>query len=114
MLPYLLYFFLPLLVISVLGFQNSRAVWAAFFYYPIAFLLFDYQLLFFQAPFYAVINTLQSDFFNSLAPVLAPVLALMFVILGIVGLSKRHEMQHCFKEALVVLFFLFLPLILRL
>ncbi len=113
MLPWLLYFFLPLVVILGYGYQRSRAVWIAFFYYPFAFLLFDYQLLFFHAPLYPLLKTLKSDFVLSLAPVIAPVIALLLTIPGIVGIMKRREMKDNFAETLVVFFFLCLPLILR-
>jgi hypothetical protein len=112
-IPYLIYFFIPLIIIIVLASFYSRAILTAYFYFPLLFLLFDFKVLFFRVPFSWFLKDRPDSFFMSLETGIALGIVLIFTALGFTGLLGWKQRRDKFKETLFVLFFLFLPLILR-
>ena len=112
-IPYLVYFYIPLLMIIILSYSYTGAVLTSFFYYPILFLLFDFRDLFFTVPFQWLTQSLSIKVPGSLEDAAAVFVVFMFTLLGIIGLSKWKKRRDIFNERLMVLFFLFLPLFLR-
>lgn len=112
-IPYLMYFYLPLALILFFSFFYTRAVFTSFFYYTGLFLLFDFKDLLFTVPFNWFTQLFNIKDTASFEGVAAGVLVLLFTILGFVGIFKWKEMRDIFKEKLIVLFFILLPIFLR-
>jgi hypothetical protein len=112
-IPYFVYFFVPMVLVLVLAGFYTRAVWAAYFYFPLMFLLFDFRELFFRVPFHFFIRWFKSDFFNSLELVIAIFLVILFTAAGVIGLMNWKERRDKFAETLIVFLFLLLPIFLR-
>lgn len=112
-IPYLVYFFLPLALIFVFFNLYSRAVFIAFFYYAGMFFLFDFKRLFFTLPFHKLIQSLDLVFSGFTEAAIATAIALLLSLLGVVGIKSWKDRREPYKESLIILFFLFLPLALR-
>jgi hypothetical protein len=108
-IPYLIYFFLPLLLILVAIASTGEVMASAFFYYVEMFFLFDYKKLFAAIPLgwaFRALNIEISDFRLKLAAVL---LALFFLACTVFGLWhwKKREITNWQKR--IILFFILLP-----
>jgi hypothetical protein len=112
-IPFLLYFYLPLVFIFIFFNIYSRAVFLSFFYYPLLFLLFDFKTVLFKIPFHWIMEPLNIETTPSIEAVGAAVVASIFLLLGLIGLLNWKKRRDSFKERLIVLFFLLLPLFLR-
>ncbi|NIM18454.1 MAG: hypothetical protein GTO45_41270 [Candidatus Aminicenantes bacterium] len=112
-IPYLLYFYLPLVLILIFSHMYSRAVFLSFFYYSFLFLLFDFRAVLFTVPFNWVMESFDLVPSGLVETWGAIVVALLFTLLGIIGIFSWKKQQNIFKERLIVLFFLLLPLFLR-
>jgi hypothetical protein len=112
-IPYLTYFYLPLVLIIIMAFFNSPAVLTSFFYYVGLFLLFDFRRDLFSTPLKWLIDLLKleiegyTDLIGSLAVVA------LFVFLGVIGLMNWKKIRAPFQERLTIMFFLILPIFLR-
>ncbi|HEX7502937.1 MAG TPA: hypothetical protein VF451_05920 [Acidobacteriota bacterium] len=107
--PYLIYFFLPLLLILIAIGSSGAVMASAFLYYIEMFFLFDYQELFAAIPLgwaFRVLNIEISDFRLKLVSAL---LALFFLACAVYGLWhwKRREISSW--QMRIVLLFLLLP-----
>lgn len=119
-IPYMIYFFLPLLVIFVLG-ANFRRFYISFFYYLGLFLLFDFKKVFFIAPFSWLTNLLGLDVSHTAAAIISALILTVFLVGGFWGIfykSKREPREAAgFYLTLwgrgLIIFFLLLPLVLR-
>jgi hypothetical protein len=112
-IPYHIYFYLPLVVISIFFSVYSRAVLAAFFYYTGLFLLFDFKVLFLKMPFTWLMPALGIEAGSPGESLIAVGAVVLFTLIGFWGLLYRRKTQDLFKERLVVLFFILLPVFLR-
>jgi hypothetical protein len=112
-IPYLVYFYLPLVLIFLLAGFYSRAVWTSFFYYIGLFLLFDFRKLLFAVPLGGVNHLFKIKDPASGEVIGAAVVVLLFTALGIIGLFHWRKTRDLFKERLMVFFFILLPLFLR-
>jgi hypothetical protein len=112
-IPYHIYFYLPLAVILIFFGVFSRAVLAAFFYYPGLFLLFDFKVLFLKMPFSWLMPALGIEPGTPGESLIAVGAVVLFTLIGFWGLLYWRKTQDLFKERLVVLFFILLPLFLR-
>jgi hypothetical protein len=112
-IPYHLYFYLPLVLILIFSHLYSRAVFLSFFYYLFLFLLFDFRAVLFTVPFNWVMELFDLVPSGLMETWGAMVVALLFTLLGIIGIFSWKNKRNIFKERLIVLFFLLLPLFLR-
>jgi hypothetical protein len=112
-IPYLMYFYLPLALILFFSFFYTRAVFTSFFYYTGLFLFFDFKDILFAVPFNWLTQLFNIKDTTSFEGVAAGVLVSLFTILGFVGIFKWKEMRDIFKEKLIVLLFILLPIFLR-
>jgi hypothetical protein len=108
-IPYLIYFFLPLLlIIAAIG--SSGAVMAtAFFCQVEMFFLFDYQKLFAAIPLgwaFKALNIEISDFRIKLVSLL---LALFFLACAVFGLWHWKKREISVWQRRIILFFVLLP-----
>jgi hypothetical protein len=111
--PYMIYFFLPLVLIIVYTIYSSKAVLTAFFYYPGLFLLFDYKEAFVNGPFCWLFKPLNFNFTDPRIPLFAVGLVAIFFLLGVFGLLNWKKQEDRYKERLIIFTFLLLPLFLR-
>jgi hypothetical protein len=112
-IPYFIYFYLPLALILVLSIFYSRAVFTSFFYYTGLFLLFDFKAVLFRTPFSGLFQLFSVKDITPVEGVGAVVVAVLFTLLGIYGLINWKNRREIFKERLIVLFFILLPIFLR-
>ncbi|UCH93672.1 MAG: hypothetical protein JSV88_25855 [Candidatus Aminicenantes bacterium] len=112
-IPYLVYFYLPLVLIFILASFYTPAVFTSFFYYPVLFLLFDFKNLLFTVPFNWLTQLLKIKDTSSIEGVAAVVVVVLFTLLGFIGLVNWKKRRDIFKEKLMVLFFILLPIFLR-
>lgn len=112
-IPYLIYFYLPLVLILIFSSFYSRAVFTSFFYYSGLFLLFDFKTVLFRVPFSWLTQLFNIKDITPVEGVGAVVVAVLFTLLGIYGLFNWKKRRDIFKEKLMVLFFILLPIFLR-
>lgn len=112
-IPYLVYFFLPLVSIFIFFNLYSRAVFIGFFYYTGMFLLFDFKRLFLTLPFQTLITSMDLVFSDFMEAAIAAAVALLLSLLGVAGILSWKNRREPYKESLIILFFLLLPLFLR-
>lgn len=112
-IPYLLYFYLPLVSILIFSHLYSRAVFLSFFYYSFLFLLFDFRAVLFTVPFNRVMESFDLVPSGLMETWGAMAVALLFTLLGIIGIFSWKKQRNIFKERLIVFFFLLLPIFLR-
>ncbi len=112
-IPYLIYFYLPLVLILIFSSIYSPAVFTSFFYYPGLFLLFDFKTVLFRVPFRWLMQLFNITDTTPVEGIGAVVVAVLFTLLGIYGLFNWKKRRDIFKERLIVLFFILLPIFLR-
>lgn len=119
-IPYMVYFFLPLLVIIMLG-AGHRKFFISFFYYPGLLLLFDFKRIFFIAPFSWLTDLLGIDVSRTAAAIISAIIVTLFIVGGFWGILSKHKKESldhtgCYLtvwgKGLIIFFFL-LPLALR-
>lgn len=112
-IPYIVYFFLPLVVLLILSEAFSKAVLTGFFYYTGLFLLFDTSKLLSIVPIDSVLKAigLTSPGFIHIFGIV--MFQLIFLALAVLGLFNWKNRRDAFKENLLVVYFIFLPLALR-
>jgi hypothetical protein len=108
-LPYLVYFYLPLLLILILAATSGLGLASAFFYYAEMFFLFDFQKLFVTVPLGWLFNALGVELRDPWAKVLAVSMALLFLAASLYGLWRWRNAEIPGSRKWVVLFFILLP-----
>jgi hypothetical protein len=107
--PYLVYFYLPLLLILVLAATSGMGLAASFFYYAEMFFLFDFQKLFVTIPLAWLFNALGVELHDPWVKVLAVSMALLFLAASLYGLWRWKNAEIPGSQKWVVLFFILLP-----
>ena len=110
--PYLVYFYLPLVLIVILMATHGTAMAAAFFYYAGMFFLFDFQKLFVTVPLSRLFAVLGVEPADSWTRVLAVTLALVFLGAAVHGLWRWKNSEMPGSGKWFVWFFILLPLFL--
>lgn len=108
-LPYLVYFYLPLLLILILVATSGAGLAAAFFYYVEMFFLFDFQKLFVTVPLAWLFNALGVELSDPWGKVLAVSMALLFLAVSFYGLWRWKNDEIPRSQKWLVLFFILLP-----
>ena len=111
-IPYLIYFFLPLLLICAGIIHSGPVMLAAFFYYVEMFFLFDCQNLFVAIPFGRVFKSMNFEISAASGKFFAAALAIVFLFCAILGFWHWHKREISVWQKRTVLFFVLLPLIL--
>ena len=111
-IPYLVYFYLPLALISVAIATSGAGMAAAFFYYAGMFFLFDFEKLFVAVPLAWLFKTLGVELPDSWVKVLAVALALLFLAAAVYGLLRWKNREMPPRGKWIVWFFILLPLFL--
>lgn len=109
-IPYLLYFFLPLLLIGITIIRFGLSMFAAFLYYVEMFFLFDYQNLFVKIPFGWIWQLLDSKISETLSQFIAAALAIVFVASAVFGLWHWERLKVSPWQRRFLLLFVLLPL----
>lgn len=111
-IPFLIYFFLPLLVIAAAVLLYGPVMLSACVYYVGMFFLFDYQNLFVKVPFGWILKLMNIEISEASTKLFAASLAIFFVVCVLLGFWhwKKHSISNWQKKFL--LFFVLLPLVL--
>jgi hypothetical protein len=112
-IPYLIYFYLPLVLILIFSSFFSRALFTCFFFYTGLFLLFDFKAVLFRVPFSWLFQLFNIKDSTPVEGVGAVVVVVLFTLLGVIGLVNWKKRRDIFTERLIVLFFILLPVFLR-
>jgi len=108
-IPYLIYFYLPLVTIVFLAIQYSSIFLMAFFYYLEMFFLFDYRKMFVTIPFDWLFKFLNWEISAALIEVLAALVITVFVIGAVFGLWHWKKNAVSALEKGIILWFVLLP-----
>jgi len=113
-IPYMIYFYVPLIVILILTATNSLFMLSSFLYYGGMLFLFDFQWAFVFGPFEWLYSILKLDIDVSIWNWVPWVMIFIFFLLSIIGvLSGWKRQSNRFKEIVNVITFILLPLCLR-
>jgi hypothetical protein len=111
-IPYLLYFFLPLLLIFAAVIRFGPGMLSAFLYYVEMFFLFDYQNLFVTVPFGWISKSVNLEISETATKFFAAALAIVFVVCAILGFWHWKKREISAWQKIILLFFVLLPLVL--
>ncbi len=109
-IPYLLYFFLPLLLIAVAIIRFGPVMLAGCIYYVEMFFLFDYQNLFVNVPFGWLFKIVNFENSEASTRFFAAALAIIFLSGTILGFWHWQKRQASPWQKRILLFFMLLPL----
>jgi len=108
-IPYLAYFYLPLVLIIIAMATCGTAMAAAFFYYAEMFFLSDFQRLFITVPMAWLFSALGVELPDPWVKVLAVALALLFLAAAVFGLWRWNDQEMPPSSKWIVWFFILLP-----
>jgi hypothetical protein len=111
-IPYLIYFYLPLLIIVLSTIGYGRILLTALFYYAEIFFLFDFRKIFVTVPFDWLFNLLKWDPGVGVVELVGAVVAVLFVLGGAYGLWHLKKEGRSVWGKRLILFFILLPLFL--
>jgi hypothetical protein len=111
-IPYLIYFFLPLLLICAAVIYFGPGMLSAFLYYVEMFFLFDYQNLFVKVPFGWIFKFANLEISEASTKFFAAALAIVFMVCAILGFWHWKKREPSVWQKQILLFFVLLPLFL--
>lgn len=109
-IPYLVYFYLPLVLIIIAVATSGAGMATAFFYYAGMFFLFDFEKLFVTVPLAWLFKALGVELPAPWITVLAAVLALLFLAAAVYGLLRWNDKEIPPSGKWIAWFFILLPL----
>jgi len=107
--PYLIYFFLPLLLIAATIIRFGPVMLAGCIYYVEMFFLFDYQNLFVNVPFGWIFKLVNFENSEAATRFFAAALAIVFLAATILGFWHWQKRQVSPWQKRIILFFILLP-----
>lgn len=112
-IPYMVYFFLPLLLILILRTNYSPAIYLSFSYYMVAFLFFNPTQFFLSGPFHWIFSLLHLELPpHSIRMIIAILLTVFAGVAAFIGLINWKKSDPDSLERTYILSFLLLPLFL--
>jgi hypothetical protein len=108
-IPYLIYFYLPLLMIVLAAIRYGPAMLLAMVYYAEVFVLFDYRTMFVTIPFDPLFKVLNWEISEGQIELAAGLLTAIFVLCAAYGLWRWKKNSMSAREKGIVLFFILLP-----
>lgn len=114
-IPYLIYFFLPLVIILIAAGHSDVSLVRAFLYYVPLFILFDYKRVFVLLPFGWLFRLFGLSVGDTVVTVIAFVFLALFVFIALRGLLYKHVERSNYADYRhrFLFFFLLLPFFLR-
>ncbi len=109
-IPYLVYFYLPLVFIIIAVATSGAGMATAFFYYAGMFFLFDFEKLFVTVPLAWLLKALGLELATPWIKALAAVMALLFLAAAVYGLLHWKDKEMPPSGKWIVWFFILLPL----
>ena len=111
--PYLIYFYLPFVLLILLTLHFGGGMLTGFFYFVEVFFLFDYRQVLAEVPFSWVKSITGGEFGLGAATVVSVAVAVLALLLFAAGLYQWKTLREHPVARLWVLFFVLLPLVLR-
>ncbi|HUU04731.1 MAG TPA: hypothetical protein VMZ49_02520 [Patescibacteria group bacterium] len=111
-IPYLIYFFLPLLLLGAALIHFGPVMLAGCVYYVEMFFLFDYQNLFVNVPFGWLFKLINFENSEASTRFFAAGLAIVFLAGTILGFWHWQKREVSAWQKRILLFFVLLPLVL--
>jgi hypothetical protein len=108
-IPYLIYFYLPLLMIVLAAIRFGPAMLLAMAYYAELFFLFDYRTMFVAIPFDPLFKVLNWEIGEGQLELAAGLLTAIFLLCAAYGLWRWKKNNTSGLEKGIVLFFVLLP-----
>lgn len=109
-IPYLVYFYLPLVLIIIAVATSGAGMAAAFFYFAGMFFLFDFEKLFVAVPLAWLFRVLGIELPAPWIKALGAALALLFLAAAVYGLLRWNDKEIPPSGRWIVWFFILLPL----
>ena len=108
-IPYLIYFYLPLLLIILSAIRFGPVLFMAFLYYVEVFFLFDFRKILVTVPFDWLFRLFNWELSAGLVELVGAVMLIIFVLCAAFGLWqwKKSSMPGWGKR--IILFFILLP-----
>jgi len=111
--PYLIYFFLPLIIIILLSQHYGIATLFAFIYYLEAFFLFDLKAFFVVGPFSWLFKFLGLEVSSLLVATVSILSVVIFLFFTFKGMAHMRNKGKNHWEKFFILLFIFIPFFLR-
>jgi predicted nucleic acid-binding Zn ribbon protein len=108
-IPFLIYFYLPLLIIVLVAIRYGPVMLMAMFYYAEIFFLFDYREMFVTIPFDPFFKLFNLEISLGQVELVAAVMAVIFVLCAAFGLWHWKKNSMSGREKGIILFFILLP-----
>ncbi|MCX6557370.1 MAG: hypothetical protein NTW95_08090 [Candidatus Aminicenantes bacterium] len=108
-IPYLIYFYLPLLVIILSAIAYGRVVFTALFYYAEIFFLFNFRMIFVSVPFDWLFKLLKWEPGVGVVELAGAAMAVLFVLGAAFGLWHLKKDSQSLPGKRIILFFILLP-----
>ena len=111
---YMIYFYLPLILIVWLSSVYGRGFWISFLYYLGLFLFFDFKHALVTVPFFWFLDFTNIPLSSGAVLVFSLIILLVFIVLALSSFSQWRNLDKKGWARPLVLFFILLALFLRL
>ncbi|MCK4835100.1 MAG: hypothetical protein KAT17_00595 [Candidatus Aminicenantes bacterium] len=112
-ITYILYFYLPLLLIFWFSSIYGRGFYCAFFYYLGIFLLFNFKRVLITVPFFWLFNLIKIEISDFISLLFAMALLVIFLILAGIGVKNWKGLKRDSWGKPLIFMFILLPVFLR-
>ncbi len=112
-LPYLVYFFLPLILILLLVNTYGKVILLSAIFYIEMLLLFNIKTIFFTGPFYWIFSLFKIEELKIMTMIIIGLFIMIILVLILSGLRNIKKDKITWRKTLIILFFILLPLFLK-
>jgi len=112
-IPYMVYFYLPVLLIFWLSLIYGKGIYVGFLYYFWIFLFFDIRSIFVEIPFFWLFDLLGIEISSGVSMMMGIGIIMIFLTLAVLGLAHWRNVKKTFWSLTSIFVLILLPLFLR-
>jgi hypothetical protein len=112
-IPYIVYFYLPVLLIIWISLILGKGFYLGFLYYFWIFLLFDIRSILVETPFFWLFDLLGIKISNGVSMMLGIGITMIFLTLAVLGLAHWRNVKKTFWSLTTIFVLILLPIFLR-
>jgi hypothetical protein len=112
-IPYLVYFYLPILLILWFSLIYGKGLYLGFLYYFWIFLFFDIRSILVEIPFFWFFNLLGIEISSGASMITGIGITMIFSTLAVLGLAHWRHVKKTFWSRTAVVVLVLLPMFLR-
>lgn len=112
-IPYMVYFYLPVLLIIWLSFIYGKGIYVGFLYYFWIFLFFDIKSILVEIPFFWLFDLLGIEISSGMSMMVGIGIIMIFLTLAVLGLAHWRNVKKTFWSLTSIFVLILLPLFLR-